>query len=73
MNSEERGPWYLLTGMVIGIVLGLVYAWVVQPVRYVNTSPGSLRVEFKDRYRALIASAYLSIMTWCGPGQDWRC
>jgi len=58
--KEERGSWYLLTGLLIGIAIGLGYAWVVQPVRYINTSPASLRADFKDRYRALIAAAYAS-------------
>jgi hypothetical protein len=60
MNDEDRGPWYLLTGLLIGAVLGLVYAWVVQPVNYVDTSPASLREDFKDQYRALIAASYLA-------------
>lgn len=55
---DERGPWYLLTGLLIGIALGLAYAWVYQPVKYVETSPAALRPEFKDQYRALIALAY---------------
>ncbi|MFC1879516.1 hypothetical protein ACFLZW_06340 [Chloroflexota bacterium] len=58
--NEERGPWYLLTGLVIGLLLGLFYAWIAQPVEYVETTPGSLRADFKDQYRALIASAYMS-------------
>lgn len=57
---EERGPWYLLTGFLIGVVLGVVYAWVISPVQYVDTSPASLRAGFKDQYRALIAAAYLA-------------
>jgi hypothetical protein len=56
--NEDRGPWYLLTGLVIGIVLGLVYAWRINPVVYENTSPVSMRVDYKDRYRALIAAAF---------------
>jgi hypothetical protein len=60
MNDEERGHWYLLTGLVIGIALGLVYAWVVQPVKYVDTPPAALRRDFKDQYRALIAAAYMA-------------
>ena len=57
---EERGPWYLLTGLVIGAVLGVLYAWGLQPVQYTNTTPASLRADFKDQYRALIASAYMA-------------
>lgn len=56
--SERRGSWYLLTGLLIGAAIGLIYAWVISPVHYVNTSPASLRAEFKDRYRGLIAVAY---------------
>jgi hypothetical protein len=59
MNGERRGPWYLLTGLAIGVALGLLYAWVFQPVQYTDTVPASLRADFKDQYRALIAAAYL--------------
>ena len=55
---ENRGPWYLLTGLALGVILGLGYACLVQPVRYTDTTPASLRSDFKERYRALIASAY---------------
>lgn len=56
--NNERGPWYLLTGLVLGAALGLLYAWVIQPVEYTDTAPASLRADFKDQYRALIAAAY---------------
>ena len=58
--NDNRGPWYILTGLVIGAVLGLLYAWAVQPVQYINTTPASLRSNFKDQYRSLIALAYVS-------------
>jgi len=57
-HRENRGPWYLLTGLIVGFVLGLLYTWAVQPVEYVDTNPASLRVDYKDRYRAMIAAAY---------------
>lgn len=60
MRREERGPWYLITGLLLGLVIGVAYAWLVQPVEYINTSPASLRQDFKDRYRALIAAAYMA-------------
>ena len=37
MRDEERGHWYLLTGLILGFVLGLLYAWLVQPVKFVDT------------------------------------
>lgn len=59
---DERGHWYLLTGFVIGIVLGLVYAWLISPQQYNDTSPASLQPEFKDQYRAMIAAAYIATL-----------
>jgi hypothetical protein len=57
---DERGHWYLLTGFVIGIVLGLVYAWLIAPQERPDTSPASLQPEFKDQFRAMIASAFVA-------------
>ena len=57
--NEDRGPWYLLTGFVLGIVVGLFYAWIISPVDYVDTSPVELQAEYKDQYRALVALAYV--------------
>ncbi len=56
--KDERGPWYLLTGVVIGLVMGLLYAWVLSPIQYTDTTPASLRADFKDNYRYMIALAY---------------
>ncbi len=56
--SEGRGHWYLLTGVIIGAVLGLAIAWGIAPVKYVESSPASLRADFKDEYRYMIAASY---------------
>jgi len=48
----------VLAGTLIGVVSGMVYAWVVSPVEYVETAPASLRPDFKEDYLVLIASAY---------------
>ncbi len=60
MSEPRRGSWYLLTGLIIGLIAGLVYAWQVQPVQYFDTSPAALRQPDKDQYRVAIALAYLS-------------
>ena len=60
MNRDQRGPWYLLTGLVLGVALGLVYAWVLAPVKYVDTVPDMLREDYKAQYRALVAAAYMA-------------
>lgn len=60
MRNERRGPWYLLTGVLLGVALGLVYAWLISPVSYEDTPPIALRADYKDQYRTLIALAYAS-------------
>jgi hypothetical protein len=58
--SEGRGSWYLVTGLLLGVAVGLLYAWVISPTRFVDTFPSALSPEYKDRYRALIAAAYMA-------------
>ncbi len=58
MKPDRRGSWYLLTGVVIGAAVGLVYSWVVSPVRYVDAPPSALRADYKDDYRLIVAFAY---------------
>jgi hypothetical protein len=58
MRSDRRGSWYLLTGAVLGIAMGLIFSWQISPVEYVNAPPYALRADYKDEYRALVAAAY---------------
>jgi hypothetical protein len=48
----------ILGGLAIGLALGLLIAWVIAPVQYTDTSPSSMRTEFKDQYRVAIAMAF---------------
>ena len=52
--------WHLLGGLILGFGLGLVISWAVVPTDTSNTSPALLRSDYKNEYRALIASAYVS-------------
>lgn len=56
--NDRRGPWYLLTGLLLGIGIGIGIAWGMPQAQPVDTSPASLRSDFKDEYRYLIAAAY---------------
>jgi hypothetical protein len=58
--SEQRGNWYLLTGSILGLVLGLLISWVLIPVRYIDTNPASLADSYKDDYRRAVALSYQS-------------
>lgn len=57
-QERKAFPWYLLTGLVLGFLLGLLYAWLLNPVVYNNTEPATMRSDYKDLYRVTIAQAY---------------
>ena len=54
----RRFPWDILLALVVGIGLGLVYAWMIQPRGVTNADPSTLRADFKEQYRSAIAAAY---------------
>ncbi len=56
--EQNRGNWYLLTGLILGLALGMIYTWVISPIREVDTHPNLLRDDYKDIYRSLISRAY---------------
>lgn len=58
MPHQKRGGWYLLTGVVIGVILGLLVAWFINPVVYENTHPASLQEDHKNTYRSTIAQVF---------------
>ncbi len=57
--TESRPPWFLLTGLIVGLAIGLLFSWVLVPVE-APADPLTLRADFKDQYRALIAAAYVA-------------
>ncbi len=55
----SRPAWLAVAvGVVLGLMGGLYYAWVVNPVAYTETAPASLRADFRLDYLTLIAAAY---------------
>lgn len=42
----------------LGVAAGLAYAWIVNPVEYVNTTPDTLRPDFKTDYVLMVAEVY---------------
>jgi hypothetical protein len=57
-SGEQRGLWYLLTGLILGLAFGLLFSLRLSPVEYVDTVPDVLRAADKDQYRILVALAY---------------
>jgi hypothetical protein len=57
-KPERRSSWFLFTGLVLGILAGVWYAWYYAPVIYRDASPALLQAADADVYRSLIAMAY---------------
>jgi hypothetical protein len=47
-----------LLALIIGIALGLAYGWVISPVEYVDTTPDTLRADYRADYVLMVAEAY---------------
>ena len=47
----------LLAGLA-GIAAGLVYGWVINPVKFVDTTPASLRADFRTDYVLMVAESF---------------
>jgi hypothetical protein len=52
-------PVRLLIGIILGLAAGLIFGW-VRPVEYVNTTPDSLRADYRTEYVLMVAEAYAS-------------
>jgi len=44
--------------LAIGVVLGLVYGWVISPVQYTDAPPNILRKDYRADYVLMTAEAY---------------
>jgi hypothetical protein len=47
-----------LVAILVGVGLGLLYGWMIRPVDYVDTSPDTLRIDYKTDYILMVAEAY---------------
>jgi hypothetical protein len=55
---EKKGNLYLISGLIIGMLFGLIYSWVIDPVEFIDAAPSALSPEYKAEYRELIALSY---------------
>jgi hypothetical protein len=56
----RRIHWEILLTLIAGFSLGLAYSWGLAPLRYVDTTPDTLRADFKEHFRVAIAAAYVA-------------
>ncbi len=53
----SRWTMFILV-LLLGLGLGLVYGWVVNPVSYQDTTLESLRIDYKTDYTLMVAEVY---------------
>jgi hypothetical protein len=53
----KRWIWILLAAA-LGIGIGLLYGWVIDPVDFVDLTPDTLRADFRADYILMVAEAY---------------
>lgn len=44
--------------ILIGIAAGLIYGWRISPIKYVDTTPNTLRIDYKTDYVLMVAESY---------------
>ena len=56
-NIMSRWVRFLIV-IIIGIALGLLYGWLVDPVDFVDTTPNTLRADYQADYVLMVAEIY---------------
>jgi len=49
-----------LIAILVGLALGLAYGWLISPVRYIDASPNTLRIDYKTDYVLMVSEAFQS-------------
>ena len=57
-GTRRKAPLYLLTGLLIGLALGLLVGYRLFPVKFFDITPASLHHDFQDDYLAAVGLAY---------------
>ena len=47
-----------LIACLLGAAAGIFYGWVINPVKFVDTTPASLRADYRTDYVLMVAEAY---------------
>ncbi len=57
-GKRKQAPLYLLTGLLIGLCLGLLVGYRIFPVKFFDIAPASLHQDFKPDYLAMVSLSY---------------
>lgn len=48
----------IISAAIIGVALGILYGWVIDPVQFTNLTPNLLREDYRADYVLMVAEAY---------------
>ena len=49
--------WFKISiAAIIGVILGLVYGWVINPIQYTDITPNILRADYRGRLEVEISA-----------------
>lgn len=57
-EPERKPPFFLLTGLVFGLLLGFLLTWFVWPTSVTEVGPANLAEQYRFQYRLMTALAY---------------
>lgn len=49
---------YFALAVLAGVGLGLLYGWVISPVKFFDTTPDTLRIDYQTDYVLMVSEAY---------------
>jgi len=49
---------FFVLSIAVGVGLGLYYGWVISPLQYVDTTPSTLRADFRADYTLMVAETF---------------
>ncbi|MGC9356410.1 MAG: hypothetical protein ACP5GX_01000 [Anaerolineae bacterium] len=56
--EEHKGKVLFAGGIILGLIIGLIFAWLIAPVKFINATPGHLRTDFQLYYFNSVAEDY---------------
>jgi hypothetical protein len=48
----------IIIAIAVGVILGLIYGWTIDPIEYTDVTPNILRADYRADYVLMVAEAY---------------
>lgn len=55
--QRKRIVWFVIM-IAVGLGIGLFYGWIINPVKYVDTTADTLRADYKTDYVLMVSEIY---------------